>query len=547
MNTNKPYKAAAPQETVIRIKNIIQRTGMPVREQILGDDNMFFSCRVSITNDDDFSIGTNGKGMNNEYALASGYAEFMERLQNRVIVYPNPASVGSPYRFFPDEMDYEWSSREEIIKYVKKYTPAALPEEGITANTLKGRQISFLHLNTKEVKQVPYSLIRWVNGSNGMSSGNILEESLIQGFCEIFERFALQQMYLRSIVPPNVPISTFQGMEILSWLEKVRLEYGLEYEIKDLSLGKGFPVLGLLVYSSDRSKYILQLGADLNPEVALQRCFTEIFQGYTATTLSFENNVNTCEKFDLFNEFKRSLTYGRGRLPQSFFCCEPSYEYRGHTSIAIGKTFREDLSNICQWIMNKGYDIYIRDNSFLGFPTTHIVIPGMSDIDYHFCRLNRRILHMDLTENQKNPLFSLRHLTTETYMKTIEYIESLDSVGVDLFTRSTNPNNHVNRHLLLMVLYIRMNDKDKAIHYQQVYNKEHRGGRIITDELLDKLMEYPYRIFDTILVPDCFNCESCQIKKGCRYPLLRKVEDSIQRAMIAFDFDQRHLLNLFYQ
>ena len=48
MNTNKPYKAAAPQETVIRIKNIIQRTGLPVREQILGDDNMFFSLSFSI-------------------------------------------------------------------------------------------------------------------------------------------------------------------------------------------------------------------------------------------------------------------------------------------------------------------------------------------------------------------------------------------------------------------------------------------------------------------------------------------------------------------
>lgn len=52
--------------------------------------------------------------MNQEYALASGYAEFMERFQNRVIVYPNPANINSSCRFFPDEKAYELNHDDAI-------------------------------------------------------------------------------------------------------------------------------------------------------------------------------------------------------------------------------------------------------------------------------------------------------------------------------------------------------------------------------------------------------------------------------------------------
>ena len=84
----KPYKADTPTGTVNRIRNIIATHVLPVKEKSLGDGRDFFSCRIYLSHGEDSSIGTNGKGMNQEYALASGYAEFMERFQNRVIVYP---------------------------------------------------------------------------------------------------------------------------------------------------------------------------------------------------------------------------------------------------------------------------------------------------------------------------------------------------------------------------------------------------------------------------------------------------------------------------
>lgn len=563
----KPYKADTPTGTIRRIKNIIAEHHLPVQEITLGDGNMFCSCRIYISHDDDSSIGTNGKGMNKEYAFASGYAEFMERFQNRVIVYPNPAGIHAPCRFYPDETYYKWT-REEAVEMIKRFVPRALPDQDLKIETVEGVSLPFYHVNNGKVEDVPYSLIRWINGSNGMCAGNIREEALIQGFCEIFERYCLQEMYRRKIVPPNVPLSAFQGTKVIERLNNLRDTYGMDFQIKDYSLGEGFPVIGLLLYNKDKTKYILHLGADLNPEIALERCFTEIFQGYTAQTLPFENDINACERPDIFNEFKRSLMYGRGRQHEAFFTAPPTYPHKEHTTIPLGNNFREDLHNICQWLINKGYDIYIRDNSFLGFPALHIVVPGLSEIDRTFCNLNRRICHMQLTENRINPLFRLGSLNEDECLETIAYLEQLDKEAIELFTRNVHPGNTVNRHILLMLLHVRMKHTEEAATCLEEYaNYCHLQGKAMRpyyEQMLNILRGYRvedtsshnYRIAQTFLAhpdkalkaidsPTCFDCKRCPLSKGCRYPLLKEIETISQKAMSTNKVIQTSLTEIF--
>lgn len=542
---NKQYKAVSPEETIENINRILDTVGIPVIEETLGDGDMFCSCRIAITEDDDLSIGTNGKGMNQVFARASGYAEMMERFQNRVIVYPNPASFGAPCRFYPDEKPYEYF-QEEAIEQIRRFVPRVLPPNGINIARMRGVSLPFYHVNNRSVENVPYSLVRWINGSNGMCAGNIPEEALIQGFNEIFERYCIQEMYVRQIVPPDVPKNIFEGTEILHRLERIKDEYGMTYFIKDYSLGEGFPVIGLMIYSEDRQKYIMHLGADLDPKIALERCFTEIFQGYTAQSFKFENDVNSCEKLNLFNEFKRSLMYGRGRLPKSYFVEKPSYQYTGCT-IPIGKNFQEDLNNICQWVINKGYNIFIRNNSFLGFPTFQILVPGMSEIDSSFCNLNRRLKHMELTENELNPLFNLRFLSMEKVNLTIDYLESIENFSIDLFTHNRNKNNHVNRNLVLMLLYLSLNKIENAENKLSQYIRETNSDLKIRKAVtaFETLKKCPHQAMKAIATPICFNCGECQISDGCRFPFIKKIEDITQEAMAHYHFNQFSIGHLF--
>lgn len=81
----KPYKATLPTRTVHCIRQILFENDLFMievsqkRESVTG----VCSCRIILGDEElrDLNIGSNGKGMDAKYALASAYAEFMERLQ----------------------------------------------------------------------------------------------------------------------------------------------------------------------------------------------------------------------------------------------------------------------------------------------------------------------------------------------------------------------------------------------------------------------------------------------------------------------------------
>lgn len=550
----KPYKAAHPEQTVARIKDIILQTNLPVKEYLLGDGDMFCSCRIALSHNDDTSIGTNGKGMNPEYALASGYAEFMERLQNRVLIYPNPANIGKKYRFFPDERDYSYS-QDLGMQIIRSFVPRSVWVDDIYFDTLDGKEIPFYHYNSGECRYVPYSLIRWMNGSNGMCAGNIPEEAIIQGFNEIFERYCIQRLYIDKLTPPDIPLPFFEGTDILNRLRRMKARYHYDFVIKDCSLGEGFPVLGLLLYNPDKSKYIFHLGADLSAVTALERCFTEIFQGYTGDDLRFENDINQCERLDLFNEFKRSLMHGRGRMHNEFFGNEKSYRFTGHGNIPEGKDFNEDCANICDWLMARGHDIYIRDNSFLGFPTYHIVVPGLSEIDATFCNLQRRITHMSATENKINPLYHLPSVSKKEAREATNFLRLLQDDSIDLLPRNKARNNHVNRHLIMALLYLYLGENANSCVSLQNYidfcHKRSKNPNSTFKALLDYLctgesddpivrniVANPKWALQNIGAPECFICNQCKIANLCSIELLNEVEDKMQMALEKYHFNQ---------
>ena len=91
MRKFKQYKAVSPEETINRIRVILNNIGILLKESSCEKDGLY-ACRLTINNDgmSVLDIGTNGKGRSYEYALASGYAEFMERLQNGVVYNQTP-------------------------------------------------------------------------------------------------------------------------------------------------------------------------------------------------------------------------------------------------------------------------------------------------------------------------------------------------------------------------------------------------------------------------------------------------------------------------
>ena len=83
----KKYKKYLPTQTIHLLRGILNNLGVILYERHMIHKD-FYSCRVTLGNDGliPLNIGTNGKGRNFEYSMASGYAEFIERLQNRLLL-----------------------------------------------------------------------------------------------------------------------------------------------------------------------------------------------------------------------------------------------------------------------------------------------------------------------------------------------------------------------------------------------------------------------------------------------------------------------------
>lgn len=77
------YKDARPMDTVERIKGILDEYG--IRTVVTWGESNVPNCYSLRVNIEGTRVGTNGKGVTKEFALASGYGEFMERLQQGLI------------------------------------------------------------------------------------------------------------------------------------------------------------------------------------------------------------------------------------------------------------------------------------------------------------------------------------------------------------------------------------------------------------------------------------------------------------------------------
>ena len=100
------HKDAAPMDTVKKIQSIIHNIGLETDvtwvESGIKDA---YSNHISISHT---SFGANGKGTSKEYALASGYAELIERIQNGIL------KTAIRYNRVANEIGFLYSPDEKI-------------------------------------------------------------------------------------------------------------------------------------------------------------------------------------------------------------------------------------------------------------------------------------------------------------------------------------------------------------------------------------------------------------------------------------------------
>ncbi|HIU34193.1 MAG TPA: YcaO-like family protein [Candidatus Pullichristensenella excrementigallinarum] len=398
----KAYKALPPLQTVLNARRALAECDLFLFEQYYVFPVPGVSCCRIWLGDEEIeplNIGVNGKGMNARYAQASAYGEMMERLQNGALFPMRQRRYALEkgallYHYAPDERYL--TSREaaeecgdvvEAMFHLPKGDAEAFLAR--TSETDRVPCVPFYSVMDGCSRLLPAELIWRAAGTNGMCAGNTPREAILQGLSEIAERYAICLLYLENTPPPVIPESVFAGTEVLRRLDTVRTN-GLNYEIRDCSMGRGLPVIGLRLMRQDGS-FAFHLGADPSPVTALERCLTEMFQGkpedidrrYHKMTLGTRpaQTASQEEKTVYWGHFTQSIASGFGAWPECI--CQEGAAFKGFRH-ARSISDEADLDDMVRSLAEMGASLFIRDNSYLGFPAYQVFIPGMSEVDFMF-------------------------------------------------------------------------------------------------------------------------------------------------------------------
>lgn len=384
------FKDELPEKTIKKIKDILYSVDLEVLENYFYDDKSSSSPVSLRVYNKNFDIGTNGKGTSVVNARASAYAEFMERLQNSMLInfYPSVSSLKkaelsqkSLFNSYNEHLKNFFQEKCDVLSTYKLFDM----EDCIFQD--------FYSVKDKKIYNLPYSIIRKLDGSNGMSSGNTVEEAIVQACSEICERYVIKEVIKKRILMPNIDISAFSQYTNINNIIEYYKSYGLDVILKDASLNGSMPCVCAVILNKAKKFLHLSFGSHPSFPVAIERTLTEFAQGKkiseyvedpsSSPIFSVEKLEQATPEQLLLSMFHRGLSFELSdNLKEQYLSNEFDYSYSksafiNETSIVSNKML---MNFIIKKLLKFSDDILIRDNSFLGFPAVKVFIPQISEM-----------------------------------------------------------------------------------------------------------------------------------------------------------------------
>lgn len=387
------FKDATPQATIQRIKNILADHG--IETQVRWNNTQVPFCHSVRVNVVGTTFGTNGKGVTEEFALASGYGELMERLQ---LGYIFRHDQQKSQNVSIDEGQGQRLSAAELMernrKWYTMYADQLQRNAGITmsADALLAQYADdrgqvevtpYYCVSTDRVEYIPTKLRKTIYATNGCAAGNTMEEAMVQAISEIVERSYKCRILRDGISVPEIPDEVLRTFPIVWQIISYLRQNGLKVNVKDCSLGTKFPVVCVCLIDTRTGKYHTHFGAFPNLEIALQRTLTESFQGRALNSVGQHaafsaRNEGFSEMGNLMNE----LVKGTAEKSPDFFMSPADLPYHSNVGFA-SQTNHDRLRECLEFFAEQNLDVLVRDSSCLGFPACQIIIPGYSEVFFH--------------------------------------------------------------------------------------------------------------------------------------------------------------------
>lgn len=310
------HRVIAPSKTIEINENKLKVAGITRIADITDLDRIGIPIYTAIrpTAEDGAVSIYGGKGITKDHAKASAMMEGFERysaerqdIDETIIAslseieefgeYIDPKSLNLPKEFEKkdiSDLSLEWSKSIDLISNREYYIPT---------NAIYHPYIS---------KDDSQSLFK--SNTNGLASGNILEEAILHGIFEVIERDAWSIFELTHKNYAQIDISSIENEIIIDIIEKFESE-GIKIKLMDFTADIKIPTIAASAddtITKDAGLLTLGMGTHLDPEVAILRALTEVAQ-------SRATQINGAREDTVRADFAREAGYERMKRINKFY------------------------------------------------------------------------------------------------------------------------------------------------------------------------------------------------------------------------------------
>jgi ribosomal protein S12 methylthiotransferase accessory factor len=221
----------------------------------------------------------------------------------------------------------------------------------------------------------PKDIALFRTNTNGLASGNAMEEAVVHGLCELVERDAWSICESKRSVIGDVLPSEEDGL-IHRMLEKFSSN-GIEIRLKDLTSDIGLPTFAAAaddVRLQDPALLSLGMGTHLNPKITVIRALTEVAQ-------SRLTQIHGAREDTVRGKTARQMGYERvKRMNQMWFAdSKKSTDLAEYRCLDTADLY-DDLQVILACLTKRGFKRVVAvdlTREELDIPVVKMIVPGL--------------------------------------------------------------------------------------------------------------------------------------------------------------------------
>jgi ribosomal protein S12 methylthiotransferase accessory factor len=310
------HRVIAPKKTIEINEDKLKTAGITRIADITDLDRIGLPVYTAIrpTAEDGAISIYGGKGISKDHAKASAMMEGFERYSSEkqaddeVIIstvdsisshgnYIDPKSLNLPKEFEKKDigdMNLEWSLAHDLITCEDYY----IPSNAIYHPYNSGEDVDSL----------------FKSNTNGLASGNVLEEAILHGIFEVIERDAWSIFELTHKNYSQINLGTIESDVINETIDRFTSN-GINIKLMDFTADINVPTIAASAddtVTRDAGLLTLGIGTHLDPEVAILRALTEVAQ-------SRATQINGAREDTVRADFAREAGYERMKRINKFY------------------------------------------------------------------------------------------------------------------------------------------------------------------------------------------------------------------------------------